>query len=68
MEKMYRAAAYLAKESRLSIDDEEKISEALKSSKIEVYPPENEKKDGRLITLLLNGEDVQGSCLFSERK
>ena len=55
---MYRAATYLAMTKLGSVEDEEDIVSLIKKSSIEVVQPEGDKKDGRLITILLDGEDV----------
>jgi len=55
---MYRAATYLSITKLGSVEDESKLVELLKKSGIEVIQPEGDKKDGRLITILLDGEDI----------
>jgi cytidylate kinase len=55
---MYRAATYLAMTKLGLVDDEKEIVKCLKNSKIEVVQPEGENKDGRLITIILDGEDI----------
>lgn len=55
---MYRAVAYLAMTKLGSVEDEEGIVSLLKKSDIEVIQPKGDKKDGRLITILLDGEDI----------
>jgi len=68
---MYRVAAYLAQQNQVAYTEEQKIVDLIKSSKIEmrtpladpVKPSQKSKsivseQDGRLITVLLNGEDI----------
>lgn len=55
---MYRAVTYLAMTKLGSVEDEVSIVSLLKKSSIKVVQPEGEKKDGRLITILLNDEDI----------
>ena len=55
---MYRATALLAKQKKIDIHDEPAIVAALKESTIFLRNPEGEESDGRLTTVLLNGEDV----------
>jgi cytidylate kinase len=55
---MYRMTAYLAHSKKVAYDDEPKIVELIKKSKMEMRTPNENEQDGRLITVFLNGEDV----------
>lgn len=56
---MYRAAALLAMQNNLSFDQEDEIASLIANSKLEMRNPEGDKEaDGRLTTLILNGEDT----------
>ena len=55
---MYRTSAYLAKKNGVDFSDEAKIAELVAQADIDVRAPEDSEKDGRLATVLLNGEDV----------
>lgn len=55
---MYRAAAYLAKQNNVDVMDEEKVVALIRNAKIEMRNPLENEKDGRLITVLVDGEDV----------
>jgi cytidylate kinase len=56
---MYRTAALLAIRNKIDFSAEDKIVSLIKDSKIEMRNPEGKnEKDGRLTTVLLNGEDV----------
>lgn len=55
---MYRMTALLAINKKISFENKEKIIEALKESKMEMRNPNDQEKDGRLITVFLDGEDV----------
>lgn len=55
---MYRAATYLAMTKLGSVEDEMGLISLLKKSSIKVIQPEGDKKDGRLITILLDDEDI----------
>ena len=55
---MYRAVALAALRKGVEVTDEEAIALLLKEIEIDVRSPEGEEKDGRLSTVLLNGEDV----------
>ncbi len=55
---MYRAAALLVKENGVSIDDEERLAELVEKSSIKIRQPLAEERDGRLVTVLLDGMDV----------
>lgn len=55
---MYRTAALLAHRNQIPIEDEQKIAELVKNSEIDMHNPSPEEQDGRLTTVLLNGEDI----------
>jgi len=55
---MYRVAAMVAKQRGLKYDDEAKLVPLLKQAQIDLKQPAEGERDGRLITVLLNGEDV----------
>ena len=59
---MYRATALLAKQHNLEVEDLpkniEKLLQVLQSSTLSLRKPHLAEQDGRLITVLLNGEDV----------
>lgn len=55
---MYRVTALIALRNGVNFDDEAKLVELLKQNKIEMRNPGNTEQDGRLTTVLLNGEDV----------
>lgn len=56
---MYRTAALLAIRNNVNFSEEDTIVKLIKDSKIEMRNPEGKnEKDGRLTTVLLNGEDV----------
>ncbi len=55
---MYRMAAYLAHKNGVSFEDEGKIVELINNAQMEMENPDEDEQDGRLITLILNGEDV----------
>ena len=63
---MYRAVALLALRHQLQLTDVEAISTLLLQAKIEMRNPQNEKKDGRLVTIILNGEDVSWAIRTEE--
>lgn len=55
---MYRMTALLALENNVNPEDEDAVIELLKKTKMEMRNPNKEEQDGRLTTVLLNGEDV----------
>lgn len=58
---MYRVAAFLAEKAEVSWEDEEGVEGLVKKAKIEMRSPQGDKeKDGRLITIFVDGEDVSG--------
>jgi len=55
---MYRMTAYLGHTTGVAYEDETGLAELIRKSKMELRNPTPEEKDGRLITVLLNGDDV----------
>lgn len=55
---MYRAVTLQALREGVEVDDDEGLVRLVRESEIDVRPPEGEEKDGRLSTVLLEGEDV----------
>ena len=55
---MYRMTALLAHEHSVSLDDEPALVKLAEAAKMEIRQPTTEERDGRLATILLNGEDV----------
>jgi cytidylate kinase len=55
---MYRTVALLGLENDVDLTDEKKLVTLIDKSVIEMRNPTEEEKDGRLTTVILNGEDV----------
>ena len=55
---MYRAAALLAKRAGVSFDDSKAIASLVDRSHFEMRNPTDTERDGRLTTLVVDGEDV----------
>lgn len=55
---MYRVTAYLALKNKIKYDDIDKIVSLIRDTKIEMRNPTPEESDGRLTTVLVDGEDV----------
>lgn len=55
---MYRTSALLAKQHNIDYSNEDALAKIVESAEIDLRTPEGEEKDGRLATVLLNGEDV----------
>lgn len=55
---MYRMVAYLALQEDVSLDDELALVKLIEKSSMKMHNPTGEEKDGRLTTVILNGEDV----------
>lgn len=55
---MYRATAWLAAKEGVSLENEDGLVEMLKKHKIEMRMPSDREQDGRLTTILLDGQDV----------
>lgn len=74
----YRAAAYLGKRNGVDWNDEEGIAKLAIKMKFEMRNPLKDEKDGRLVTLLVDGEDLswkirtedigQGASIVSAHK
>lgn len=63
---MYRMAAYLANQAGINFSEESKIVELIRQSTIDMRNPSQDEQDGRLITTLLNGEDVSWKIRTAE--
>lgn len=55
---MYRTAALLALRRGINWEDEAGVANAIEAAKLELMTPTGEEKDGRLITVKLDEEDV----------
>jgi CMP/dCMP kinase len=55
---MYRMSALLAKMNDLPYDDEDALAELVETSHMDMRQPNEDEKDGRLSTVILDGEDV----------
>lgn len=55
---MYRAATLLATRENVDLEDEAELAKLIKETNIELHRPLDSERDGRLITILLNDEDV----------
>ncbi len=55
---MYRMTAFLAIKNKVKLTDEEALAKLASSAKMEMRTPTEDEKDGRLSTILLDGEDV----------
>src|SRR3989304_3204586 len=55
---MYRVAAYAAKVLGISWDDEEGVASVAQRARIEIRSPGDRERDGRLLTVVLDGGDV----------
>lgn len=55
---MYRATALLALQHHVKLSDEAKIVQLLSQTQLELHTPTETEQDGRLITVVLDGEDV----------
>lgn len=55
---MYRMTALLAKRNGIAYDDAEKLLPLVRQAEMDMHPPSEEERDGRLSTVLLDGEDV----------
>lgn len=63
---MYRLTAFLGKSHGVDWEDESKLVELILNAKIEMRNPSESEKDGRLTTVLLNGEDISWSIRTEE--
>lgn len=55
---MYRVTAYLALQNNIPYKDEAALVAVLRKTKIEMHNPTPEEKDGRLTTVVVDGDDV----------
>ncbi len=55
---MYRVTALIGERAHVSFEDEDQLVTLLTESHIDMRNPLEQEKDGRLTTVLLNGEDV----------
>lgn len=55
---MYRMTAYLAIQAGVDLENEKQVAEVIKDVDMQMRNPSPEEKDGRLTTVILNGEDV----------
>lgn len=55
---MYRVTAYLAVQNDAAFTDEETLVKLIKACKLEMRNPTEEERDGRLTTVLVDGDDV----------
>ncbi len=63
---MYRVAALLALRNKVDLADEAKIVSLIKKAQLEMHDPVGEEKDGRLVTMLVDGEDVSWAIRTEE--
>jgi len=63
---MYRVAALLATRNQVDWQAEAQIVQLLEQTKLELRLPTENEKDGRLITVILNGEDVSWAIRTEE--
>lgn len=55
---MYRVTAYLGLQNKVDLQDEGKLVELIKKSKMDMRNPNEDESDGRLTTVILDGQDV----------
>lgn len=55
---MYRMTALLGLNAKVKLNDEDGLAKLAQTAKMEMRTPTEDEKDGRLSTILLNGEDV----------
>jgi cytidylate kinase len=55
---MYRMVVLLAQQNGVDVNDEAGLVSLIQQSKMEMHNPSSAELDGRLITVMLNGEDV----------
>lgn len=55
---MYRVVALIGQRAGVDLHDQEKLVELLQKTEIDMRNPSAEERDGRLTTVLINGEDV----------
>lgn len=55
---MYRVGAWLSQKNHVDVDDGKAVAAILEKTKLEMRNPTEKEKDGRLTTVLVDGEDV----------
>lgn len=55
---MYRVTALLAERNDVPLSDQKRVAELVREAEIELREPQDGEKDGRLITVIVDGEDV----------
>jgi cytidylate kinase len=55
---MYRTAAFISKKHQIDWKDEAQVAELVKNANIVMRNPEHEEMDGRLTTVIVDGEDI----------
>lgn len=55
---MYRMTALLGTQAKVNLDHEAELLPLVQQAKMEMRNPSDQEKDGRLTTVILNGEDV----------
>jgi CMP/dCMP kinase len=63
---MYRVAALLATRAGVSWEEEDMVARLVEAVDIDLLHPEGDKKDGRLITVIVDGEDVSWNIRTEE--
>lgn len=63
---MYRAAALLALRNQVDLNHESAVVQLIRQSKLELRRPTKQEMDGRLITVLLDGEDISWQIRTNE--
>jgi len=55
---MYRSVALAAERAGVALNNEDTVVDLISHLTLEVRPPNQQEQDGRLITVVLNGEDI----------
>jgi len=55
---MYRTTALLAQKNKIDLTDEPQVVALVKKAKMEMRNPKKKEQDGRLTTVILDGEDI----------
>ncbi len=63
---MYRMAALLGLRNKIDLEDEQALAPLVKKAEMSMRNPTDEEMDGRLTTVLLNGEDVSWAIRTEE--
>ncbi len=63
---MYRAVALAAQQQHIPLDNEDQLVTCISGLKIELAQPNQDEKDGRLTTVLLNEKDVSWAIRTEE--